>query len=79
MQDLPIELINHILSYRPRHPTAECIIPYIKSWGRTKEYYEIEDDDDKTCFHNDFFCRYCCRTSIDHLFGRHYYIVSECW
>lgn len=52
---IPIELINHILSYRPRHPDA-CIIKNLKEEilneykekiDRYNNYYRFEYDEDE--------------------------------
>ncbi len=50
LQNLPIELVNHILSFRPTHPTANIMKPVIasvfKNTKKCDDLYLIEEYDE---------------------------------
>ena len=41
MKTLPIELINKILIFRPRHPVATVIMPFINAYRKYVDIYDL--------------------------------------
>lgn len=79
MRHIPIELVNHILSFRPSHPVGKLLMDELKqSKDLYNEMYSNWDDDEKSeitllKYYNDVRCWF----DIERLKFNNYYLIKK--